>query len=542
MCASAQRRNYESAASRSSGNPSVAPKISVIMTSYNHEHFVAEAIQSVLDQDLPDWELVIRDDGSSDATPQIIASFRDPRIRYLGSGKNVGAAQSANLCVRAARAPYIAILNSDDVFESRKLSVQMDFLDSHPDVAAVFSRPRLITEAGESFAGGIHWNDMFAKANRSRHEWLRYFFFQGNCLCDPSVLVRKHLYDDIGLYDSRMAAFPDFDLWIRASLKYDIYILPDNLVRFRIRSNEDNESGDRPVNYVRAVAEYFFCLSHYRHLSPDDFWKVFPDTAPACESAWFDVEFALARLCLAQERQVLRRFGAQLLYELAGDDGRMAEITSHVGYGYPDLHRDLATVDVDRVAGPCYLAKTHLYLGRPDSATPVASSRLNLGAHACFDVTFILPREFDDGGDMLWSPLEHHACTIREAMVESNLGPLRLSADNAYDHIDGSDWFIVARPLFRIQREQSAKVTVDGVDGWVRISGRIQALSEDAIAAEVDKLKARLLAGEAQRKADEILTSSLRMEISRLTRLLEYHTATPMRALSFWWNRKSTLT
>jgi glycosyltransferase involved in cell wall biosynthesis len=114
-------------------------KVSVIMTSYNHEQFVAAAIQSVLDQTFHDWELVIRDDGSTDGTSQVIASFDDPRIRYLGSGSNLGASLSANVCIEAARAPYVAILCSDDIFLPEKLARQVEFLDEHPEVAALFS-------------------------------------------------------------------------------------------------------------------------------------------------------------------------------------------------------------------------------------------------------------------------------------------------------------------------------------------------------------------------------------------------------------------
>src|SRR3989442_1702979 len=97
-------------------NPAPHPRVTVIMPSYNHERFVAAAIQSVLNQSFTDWELVITDDGSHDGTVATARRFTDPRIRLFVFPKNRGACDAANHCLANARGEFIAMLSSDDEF------------------------------------------------------------------------------------------------------------------------------------------------------------------------------------------------------------------------------------------------------------------------------------------------------------------------------------------------------------------------------------------------------------------------------------------
>ena len=97
------------------------PKVSVIMASYNHEKYVGQAVQSVLDQTYQDFELVIADDGSTDRTAAEVAKFADPRIKFFPFSQNRGQFVTTNHCLRQATGEYIAVLNSDDAFLPTKL-------------------------------------------------------------------------------------------------------------------------------------------------------------------------------------------------------------------------------------------------------------------------------------------------------------------------------------------------------------------------------------------------------------------------------------
>ena len=156
-------------------------KVSVCMAAYNHERYVGTAIQSVLDQTFQDWELIITDDASTDRTPEIIRSFSDPRIKFFSSAHNQGIAANTANCIRESQGTYIAILNSDDMFCPTKLEKQVQLLDSRPEVAAVFTHTWFINHRGGDYNKlniGFYSNqrNIFNKPNRSRQEWLKYFF------------------------------------------------------------------------------------------------------------------------------------------------------------------------------------------------------------------------------------------------------------------------------------------------------------------------------------------------------------------------------
>ena len=102
--------------------------VSIIMPSWNTGEFIAESIQSVLNQTYTNWELIIIDDCSSDDTDQIIESFNDERIKYLKNEKNCGAALTRNRGLREARGEWIAFLDSDDLWMPEKLEHQIDFM------------------------------------------------------------------------------------------------------------------------------------------------------------------------------------------------------------------------------------------------------------------------------------------------------------------------------------------------------------------------------------------------------------------------------
>ena len=102
--------------------------VSVIMPSWNTGKFIAESIQSVIDQTYKNWELLIVDDCSTDNTDQVVASFNDDRIRYLKNKKNSGAALTRNKAIREARGEWIAFLDSDDLWFPKKLERQIKFM------------------------------------------------------------------------------------------------------------------------------------------------------------------------------------------------------------------------------------------------------------------------------------------------------------------------------------------------------------------------------------------------------------------------------
>jgi glycosyltransferase involved in cell wall biosynthesis len=317
------------------------PKVSVILTSFNHEKYIREAIDSVLDQSFTDFELNIWDDASADGSWAAINSYSDPRIKAIRNTVSKRGIYGINKTIsEVAAGEYIAIHHSDDVWEPGKLERQVAYLDDHREIGAVFSNALSITEDGSPLDDDEHhYFDIFNQPNRTRHEWLRFFFRHGNALCHPSVLIRKSCYADCGLYRYGLAQVCDFDMWIRLCLKYEIHVLPEKLIRFRVRDNEANASGNRPETRLRVRYEYYKLLPNYRKLSQfEDLVKVFPSAEKYDRKEEADMGFILGMIALEEKSLIFTRlFGMDLLFEAISDPMRAANIKRLYNFDYKDF-------------------------------------------------------------------------------------------------------------------------------------------------------------------------------------------------------------
>jgi len=264
------------------------PLVSVVIASYNHAPFVQDCLHSVLQQDFSDLEILVTDDGSPDGTAAQVAQLaaqqaaqpERPQIYLNRFDQNRGASAALNDAISRSRGRYLAVLNSDDRFLPGKLSRQVAFLRQHPAVGAVFGWPAFIDERGAPFSDAAHKDHaVFHQPNRSRQQWLRHFFDHGNALCHPTALLRREVFETIGLYDPRLAQVPDLDQWIRLCSQFDIHVLPEPLTAFRIRDQLQNASAARPEVVIRDAWERARILRHYLQLPSADLAQVFPEFA-----------------------------------------------------------------------------------------------------------------------------------------------------------------------------------------------------------------------------------------------------------------------
>lgn len=200
-------------------NHSGAPLVSVIIPTYNRAQMVARAIDSVLAQDFTDFELIVVDDGSSDDTARIFDRYGDRLIFLRQSNSGVSAAR--NRGIRAASGQLITFLDSDDLWLPEKLSHQVSFFDDHPEA--------LIHQTEEI------WIRNGRRVNpKKRHRKLSGDIFVSSlelCLVSPSaVMMRKALFDEIGLFDENLPACEDYDLWLRVSCRHPVYLTDTALI------------------------------------------------------------------------------------------------------------------------------------------------------------------------------------------------------------------------------------------------------------------------------------------------------------------------
>ncbi len=333
------------------------PKISVLISSYNHEKYVGEAIQSVLDQTFRDFEIIIVDDGSTDNTVSEIQKFSDPRIHFTDLKNNHGISIAYNKAFQMSTGEFIAGLGSDDVFVPEKLEKQLEFLESHQEIAAVYSNAQLIDENGNQFKNKDHFYfSAFKGSNRSRYEWLNYFFYHGNCLCHPSILCRREAYGSVEVYDPRIHQIQDLDFYIKFSKKYEMHILQERLVKYRIRDHNLNASGSRGDTAIRSVYEYIQLLRHYTDLKIDDFVKIFPNHpfGPDLESKF--IPYYVAKLAMELSTSPAHYYFAyDQLFKLFEDRNIVAELEARYNFKYKDLIQLAGERDVFQIHSPILL-------------------------------------------------------------------------------------------------------------------------------------------------------------------------------------------
>lgn len=326
------------------------PKVSVILTSFNHKKYIREAIDSILQQTFTDFELIIWDDASLDDSWYLINQYTDVRIKAFRNDVNQGPIFGVNKAIsEIATGDYIAMHHSDDVWEINKLQQQIDFLDAHSDIGAVFSNALAINEDSLPLADEQHfYSNVFNKTNRTRHEWLRFFFSEGNALCHPSMLIRKQCYTDCGLYRPMLAQVPDFDMWIRLCLQYEIHVLPEQLVRFRVRNEEANTSGNRPDTRIRGLYEYYKLLPNYQKISSlDELIKIFPAAQKYYRSETTDATFALAMVALEEKPfPFTELFGEEILFASISDPEKAEQIKQLYHFDYHSFIELTAKHDV----------------------------------------------------------------------------------------------------------------------------------------------------------------------------------------------------
>ncbi|PWT85604.1 MAG: glycosyl transferase [Acidobacteria bacterium] len=206
------------------------PRVTVILPTHNRASLLPRAINSVLAQTFTDFELLVIDDASNDASAQLIRGFSDPRIIYIRHEVNRGEAESRNTGIRHARGEYIAYLDDDDEWVPIKLDKQVKVLDSSPPETGVVYTGCDHIELGTGRKVGTR---KVSRRGRVLEHLLRENFLPG-----PTALVRKKCFQEVGEYDSTVRYGPDWEMWIRIARYFDFEVIPEPLYRYSIHTNQ----------------------------------------------------------------------------------------------------------------------------------------------------------------------------------------------------------------------------------------------------------------------------------------------------------------
>jgi glycosyltransferase involved in cell wall biosynthesis len=236
-------------------------KVSVIIPTFNRAKTLKEAIDSVFSQRYDDFELIVVDDGSTDETRETIASYL-PRLKYLYQEQS-GVSAARNRGVMHARGDCFAFLDSDDLWLPDKLWLQMKFMEDHPEALICYTEEIWIRR-------GVRVNPM--KKHR-KYSGMIFEHCLPLCIVSPSsVLIARSLIEEVGGFDEEFEVCEDYDLWLRISARYPVYLIETPLIvkrgghadqlskkmsgqdRFRIRALVKLLEGDCLSSHQRELA------------------------------------------------------------------------------------------------------------------------------------------------------------------------------------------------------------------------------------------------------------------------------------------------
>ena len=200
------------------------PRVTVLMSVYNGEAFVRQAVESVLNQTFKDFEFLIFDDKSTDASLAILEVFTDKRMHIVANPENLGLTRNLVAGMSMARGEFIARMDADDICVPDRLEQQLRFLEGNPDVGVLGSAVTFFDDNGM---------ELLAR-QPLEHEEIKCALFYGFTMLHPSVMIRVSALKEFGLnYDPEFRVSQDHDLWTRAVRKVRFANLANPLLRMR---------------------------------------------------------------------------------------------------------------------------------------------------------------------------------------------------------------------------------------------------------------------------------------------------------------------
>ena len=208
--------------------------ISVIIPTFNRPLETLRAITSVLYQSSRDFEIIVVDDGSDQSSRDALLPLR-PYIKYISHEKNRGVSASRNTGLKSSESPFVAFLDSDDYWLPHKLAAQLDFLNKNPEAVACQTNEVWIRQGKRVNPKARHLKpsgDIFAPSLKL-------------CLISPSaVMLKRSLLNEVGFFDEDLPVCEDYDLWLRITCRYPVYLIDQNLV-IKTGGHDDQLSSSR---------------------------------------------------------------------------------------------------------------------------------------------------------------------------------------------------------------------------------------------------------------------------------------------------------
>ncbi len=219
------------------------PLISIVMSAYNVEEYISQAIESILCQTFKDFELIIIDDHSTDNTLGIIKDFvkKDPRIKIVNNRKNLKIAASLNKGIKLSKSEIIARMDPDDIAHPDRLRRQFNFLRNNPNIAVVGSNILVINPEGKLIS---------KREYPTTSKELKKVMFKYSPFAHPVIMFRKKVFDEFGGYDMKTVPCEDIALWFKIGSKYEFASIKKPLLKYRLIKTSGSHSNLKRLELI----------------------------------------------------------------------------------------------------------------------------------------------------------------------------------------------------------------------------------------------------------------------------------------------------
>jgi glycosyltransferase involved in cell wall biosynthesis len=384
------------------------PLISVSMVAHNHEKYIAEAIDRVRRQTVTDWELVIVDDGSVDATAERIRAFDDPRIISIVQD-NQGPGAATNRAIAASRGKYLALMSGDDRCYPDRLEAQLRTYVAG-ERRVLFGEVELIDDAGAIVDREHFASSLFETATRTRPQTLERFFSRGNFLNGVTVFTEREVFLEAGPYDRSLFQLQDFDMWIRLLKKYELSTVPGRVTQYRIHGR--NLSRPRIASSLRSASELYVIMRRFFDDVPLElFHEAFDHQLidPTCSDR-VQVQCEQAFLYLKSHFKLNQLIGIERLHDLLQSPDTAGVLEERYGFTSTSFALALTSVDVTNQFG-ALVSRVYVDTGNGFNEEQRVQA-LPQGDAPEFRLTFDL-RGFGPVRALRWDPLEGYWCSVR---------------------------------------------------------------------------------------------------------------------------------
>jgi len=235
--------------------------VSIIMPVYNGSRYLQEALESVLNQTYYNFEFIIINDGSIDDTAKILEKYKrkDPRIKIITNTKNIGIAKSLNIGIKISSGKYIARIDSDDIWDSSKLEIQIHYMESYKDIGLLGTSVFPINNNGNI----IKKRRIFNNGKMLNTSKIKFLMLFRNPYCHSSIIFKSSLIPKVGLYNEDYLFSQDYEYWFRVVSISDSLILKNKLVYFRIHNNMTSIKANSSQLYYSYKAKNSGILNYY---------------------------------------------------------------------------------------------------------------------------------------------------------------------------------------------------------------------------------------------------------------------------------------